>query len=121
MFIYLKNIGLVHSKSPDVKTYTVNRSRVKKTLPTTGETEATDVETEGTPAEAPATPATPKQPEAKPTTNVTPGHGSRNLIDTVPCPVQVTYKDGRTEMWSKHLYQRSEGRTAGKLDIVIMK
>lgn len=114
-FIFF-SAGLVHSKSTDVKTYPVNRSRVKKTLPTTGETEATDAEAEITPAQ----PETPKQPDTKTEINVTPATPARNLVENIPCAVEVKYHDGRSEMWSKQYYQRSEGRTAGKVDIVIM-
>lgn len=110
-------LGLVHSKSPDVKTYPVNRSRIKKTLPATGETEVIDADMETAPSE----PTTPQQPEAKPNATTTPVSTSKNLVETSPLSVEVKYHDGRTETWSKQLYQRSEGRTAGKFDIIIMK
>lgn len=34
-------------------------------------------------------------------------------------PIEVTYLDGRKEIWSKMLTRRSEGKTAGKIEIVI--
>lgn len=107
-----------------MKTYTANKSRVrtsflKKTLNKPPETviassNPSEVESIITPAQI----NLPSDPKAM--TAAIAGH-SRSLIDPIPASVEVKYHDGRTEMWSKQVYQRSEGRTAGKLDIVIIK
>lgn len=106
-------LGLVHSKTQDMKTYPVNKSRakssLKKSLPVPEDKEPTGEEA-----------ALAKQANLK--TPVSSNSSlSRSLVESIPAAVKVTYIDGRTEMWSKQLYQRSEGRSAGKLDIVILK
>ncbi|KAL0276894.1 UNVERIFIED_CONTAM: hypothetical protein PYX00_004362 [Menopon gallinae] len=107
-----KKKGLVHSKTQDMKTYPVNKSRakssVKKPLPVPEEKESAGDEA-----------ALAKQADQK--TPVSSNSSlSRSLVESIPAAVKVNYIDGRTEMWCKQLYQRSEGRSAGKLDIVIL-
>lgn len=41
-----------------------------------------------------------------------------HLPSLPPTPVEVSYIDGRTETWFKSYTQRSEGKTAGKIEIL---
>lgn len=105
--------GLIHSKSQGLKTYPVSKSKnkgsvIRKLLtPEEGKDKVTKTDSVES-----------KQKEEKVPSSTT---SSKALIDTIPAAFEVKYLNGQTEMWSKQLYQRSEGRTAGKLDIVILK
>ncbi|KAK6618750.1 hypothetical protein RUM43_013141 [Polyplax serrata] len=105
--------GLVHSKSQDIKTYPVSKSKNKSAVikkPTIN-----DENSERVPL-TDSSGVKQKEEKASNSTSVS----SKALIDTIPAAFEVKYMNGQTEMWSKQLYQRSEGRTAGKLDIVIL-
>lgn len=108
-------IGLVHSKSQGIKTYPVSKSKSKNTM----------IKKAVMPEENRERIGGMESNEIKQRDDKLPNPGSsvptKALVDTIPAAFEVKYINGQTEMWSKQLYQRSEGRTAGKLDIVILK